>query len=146
VDTRASLRARGTAAAMARASSSAGKANRAASVTPHSPRMTSPSAVTGPRSVARVPGACADAEAKPALIIHHGTADDIVTIDSGEASRDFWVAQNGGNSTPTASFNGGVAHNGCPEGQSVVYGTGNWTHTLSTTATANIGCFFSGLE
>ena len=91
------------------------------------------------------PGSCADASAQPAIMIHHGTADPIVSIDNGEQSRDFWVQQNGCAQTTTPSYTGCVSYGGCPDANPVVYCTGNWDHTISATATANIWDFFSGL-
>jgi hypothetical protein len=76
-------------------------------------------------------------------MIHHGTADDIVTIDNGEGSRDFWVQQNGCTQTTTSSFEGCVSYGGCPDGKPVVYCVGNWNHTISSTAAANIWAVWS---
>ena len=91
------------------------------------------------------PTSCAGADTKSAIMIHHGTADDIVTIDSGEGSRDFWLEQNGCTQTSKSSFTGCVTYDGCPDGKPVVYCVGNWNHTISSTAAANIWSFFSGL-
>jgi poly(3-hydroxybutyrate) depolymerase len=92
------------------------------------------------------PGSCANAAAKPAIMITHGTQDDIVTPDSGEASRDFWVEQNGCSQTTTASFTGCQSYAGCPDASPVIYCVGNWNHTISATASANIWSFFNGLD
>jgi len=89
------------------------------------------------------PGSCADKNAKPAVIIHQGTADTIVGPATGEATRDFWITQNGCNQTTTASFTGCQSYGACA--QPVVYCVGNWNHTISSTATANIWTFFNGL-
>ncbi len=91
------------------------------------------------------PGSCSDQNAKPAIMIHQGTADTTVTPTAGgEATRDFWIAQNGCNQTTTSSFTGCTSYSGCA--QPVVYCVGNWNHTISSTATANIWSFFSGLQ
>jgi polyhydroxybutyrate depolymerase len=92
------------------------------------------------------PGSCADADAKPAIIIHQGTADSIVRPEMGEASRDFWYQQNGCKETTTSSFNGCVTYDGCPEGKPVVYCVGDWDHTINGIAAANIWTFFNGLQ
>jgi polyhydroxybutyrate depolymerase len=87
---------------------------------------------------------CANADAKPAMMIHQGTADTLVTTDRGEATRDFWAAQNGCTQTTTQAFSGCDSFEGCDE--PVVYCLGTWDHTIDATATANIWSFFEGLE
>lgn len=91
------------------------------------------------------PGSCADADAKPAVIVHQGTGDTLVTPDQGEATRDFWAKQNGCSQTTTASFTGCQSFSGCASGSPVTYCVGNWDHTITSTAAANIWSFFSGL-
>lgn len=91
------------------------------------------------------PDSCPNADAKPAIIVHQGTADTLVTPDKGEATRDFWVAQNGCNQMTTSSFTGCQSYGGCAAGSPVAYCTGNWDHTITSTAAANIWSFFSGL-
>jgi polyhydroxybutyrate depolymerase len=91
------------------------------------------------------PSACANADAKPAVIVHQGTADTLVTPDKGEATRDFWLQQNGCNQTTTPSFTGCQAYGGCAQGRPVVYCVGNWDHTITGTAAGNIWSFFSQL-
>jgi polyhydroxybutyrate depolymerase len=88
-------------------------------------------------------GECPDASAQPAIMIHQGTADTLVTPDKGEATRDFWAGQNGCSQTTTADFTGCQSFEGCSE--PVSYCVGNWDHTIDRTATANIWSFFSGL-
>jgi poly(3-hydroxybutyrate) depolymerase len=90
------------------------------------------------------PGTCADADAQPAVIIHQGTADTLVTPNRGEETRDFWSAQNGCSQTTAASLMGCQSYDGCS--QPVAYCVGNWDHTITATAAANIWEFFSGLE
>jgi poly(3-hydroxybutyrate) depolymerase len=90
------------------------------------------------------PGSCANAAAKPAIIIHHGTADTIVTPDSGEATRDFWTKQNGCNATTTSIYTGCQTFGACAE--PVLYCVGAWDHTVSSTARANIWSFFNSLR
>jgi poly(3-hydroxybutyrate) depolymerase len=92
------------------------------------------------------PGSCANADAKPAIMLHHGTADDIVDISSGEGSRDFWVQQNGCGTTTTSSFTGCQSYAGCPAVSPVIWCVGNWNHTISSTAAANIWSFFDGFK
>jgi polyhydroxybutyrate depolymerase len=91
------------------------------------------------------PMACAD-DAQPAIMIHHGTADNIVEISSGEDSRDFWVGQYGCAQTNTPSYEGCTSYDGCPEASPVVSCTGNWDHTISSTAAGNIWSFYGGFE
>ena len=92
------------------------------------------------------PGSCSNANAKPPIMLHHGTADDIVEIASGEGSRDFWVEQNGCGTSTTSSFMGCQSYGGCPEGSPVIWCVGNWNHTISSTAAANIWSFFDGFK
>jgi len=90
------------------------------------------------------PGTCSNANAKPAIIIHQGTGDTLVTPSAGgEATRDFWIKQNGCNQTTTPGFTGCQSYGACAE--PVAYCVGNWDHTITSTATANIWSFFSGL-
>ncbi len=92
------------------------------------------------------PGSCADAGAQPAIIIHQGTKDTLVGPDQGEGSRDFWIGQNGCNQTTTSSFTGCETYDGCSDGKPVVYCVGDWDHTITATATANIWSFFEDLD
>jgi poly(3-hydroxybutyrate) depolymerase len=89
------------------------------------------------------PGSCANASAKPPIMIHHGTADTIVELSSGEGSRDFWIKQNGCSQTTTSTLTGCKTYGDCDE--PVIYCVGNWDHTISSTAAANIWSFFIGL-
>ncbi len=91
------------------------------------------------------PTTCADG-VEPAIMIHHGTADDIVDISSGEGSRDFWVEQNGCAQTSTASYSGCQSYDGCPDASPVAWCVGNFNHTITSTTAGNIWSFFSGLE
>jgi poly(3-hydroxybutyrate) depolymerase len=91
------------------------------------------------------PGTCADSNAKPAIMIHQGTADTTVTPDKGGVpTRDFWIQQNGCNQTTTSTFTGCQSYGACAE--PVIYCVGNWTHTVDAIATANIWTFFNGLQ
>ncbi|MBN2575028.1 MAG: prolyl oligopeptidase family serine peptidase [Deltaproteobacteria bacterium] len=90
------------------------------------------------------PGSCSNANAKPAVIIHQGTGDTLVTPSSGgEPTRDFWIKQNGCSQTNTSSFTGCKTYSECAE--PVVYCVGNWDHTINSTITGNVWSFFSGL-
>jgi len=90
------------------------------------------------------PGSCNDASAKPAIMIHQGTGDTLVTTDRGEETRDFWAERNGCSPTMASDFTGCQSYEGCDA--PVVYCLGNWDHTITSTATENIWSFFSGLE
>jgi len=92
------------------------------------------------------PNSCANADAQPAIMIHHGTTDDILGMESGEATRDFWVSHNGCTQTSTSSFTGCETYDGCPDASPVVFCVGNWGHWVHETAAGNIWSFFSGLE
>ena len=92
------------------------------------------------------PGSCSDASAQPAIIIHQGTTDDILGPEAGEATRDFWVNQNGCTQTTTPSFTGCETYGGCADGRPVVYCVGSWGHWVDGVAAGNIWSFFSGLE
>ncbi len=90
------------------------------------------------------PGSCSNANAKPAIMIHQGTADTTVSpTTGGEPTRDFWTKQNGCTQTSTSTFTGCQTFSACA--QPVVYCVGNWNHTITSTASANIWGFFSGL-
>jgi len=91
------------------------------------------------------PGTCSHADAKPAIIIHQGTADTIATPEKGgEPTRDFWTKQNGCQTTTTSMYTGCLSYNGCEE--PVLYCTGNWDHYVNGTALANIWKFFDSLK
>ena len=90
------------------------------------------------------PGTCANADAKPAVIIHHGTQDTIVQPSSGEATRDFWSQRNGCSTMTTSIYTGCSSFGACTA--PVIYCIGNWDHTVSATARANIWKFFDSLK
>ncbi len=91
------------------------------------------------------PAACPEGVTS-AMMIHHGTADDIVDISSGEESRDFWVEQNGCEQTSTSSYPACESYDGCPDTSPVVWCTGNFDHTITTATAQKIWMFFSDLE
>lgn len=90
------------------------------------------------------PGSCANANAKPAVMVHQGTADTIAKPSAGEGTRDFWLGQNGCNQTMTNMYTGCQSYGACAS--PVVYCLGNWDHTVPRTARANIWAFFNGLH
>jgi poly(3-hydroxybutyrate) depolymerase len=90
------------------------------------------------------PGSCANANAKPPIIIHHGTADPIVEFKSGEATRDFWTEQNGCDQTTTSKFMGCQSYGACSS--PVLFCVGNEDHTISSTAAGNIMNFFNEFQ
>jgi poly(3-hydroxybutyrate) depolymerase len=90
------------------------------------------------------PGSCADANAKPAIIIHQGTADTIAKPEAGEGTRDFWTRQNGCNTMTSSIYTGCSSYGACAA--PVLYCVGNWDHTVSSTARANIWKFFDSLK
>ena len=92
------------------------------------------------------PGSCGNASAQPAIIIHHGTTDEILGIESGEATRDFWVDHNGCSQTSSSSYTGCETYDGCTAGSPVVYCVGDWGHWVTDTAADNIWSFFSDLD
>ena len=67
----------------------------------------------------------ANAAAKPPVMIHHGTADTIVELSSGEATRDFWRMRNGCNTMTTSIYTGCSSYGACSE--PVIYCVGNGT-------------------
>jgi polyhydroxybutyrate depolymerase len=89
------------------------------------------------------PGTCANKDAKPAIMVTQGTGDTTVKPATGEASRDFWVKQNGCSQTTQTSFTGCTSYDGCA--QPVAYCVGTWGHTIDRIAAGNIWSFFSGL-
>jgi polyhydroxybutyrate depolymerase len=88
---------------------------------------------------------CGSADAKVAIMVQHGTADDIVGIDSGEGSRDFWLTQNGCGQTSTTSLNNCAFYDGCPSDSPVAWCTGNYDHYIPNEVAENIWSFFSSL-
>lgn len=88
------------------------------------------------------PLSCANADAKPAIMIHQGSADTNVPPAQGEKTRDFWLTRNGCSKTTSASFTGCQSYSACAE--PVTYCAGSWDHTITSQATANIWSFFSG--
>jgi poly(3-hydroxybutyrate) depolymerase len=90
------------------------------------------------------PNSCAD-DVRSAIMVSHGTTDDIVDISSGEGSRDFWIDQNGCSSSSNSSFTGCESYEGCTDGAPVHWCTGGYNHTVDGTAVGNIWEFFSGL-
>lgn len=90
------------------------------------------------------PGSCTNAESKPAMIIHHGTADRIVEPVNGEGTRDFWAERNGCNQTTMPTLMGCQSYGACSS--PVLWCVGNWEHTISSTAAGNIWSFFNGLD
>ena len=90
-------------------------------------------------------GSCTKANAKPAIMIHQGTADTTVTPASGgEPMRDSWIKQNGCSSTGTSIYTGCTSYGNCSE--PVIYCVGNWNHTVDRIAKANIWSFFNSLQ
>lgn len=92
------------------------------------------------------PGSCSNAAAKPPIMIHHGTADDIVEFKSGEGSRDFWVENNECSQMTTSSFMDCQSYSGCATNSPVIWCVGNYNHTITSTTSANIWSFFDGLK
>jgi poly(3-hydroxybutyrate) depolymerase len=87
---------------------------------------------------------CSNASVKPPIMIHHGTADDIVAFSNGEATRDYWTKQNSCSQTSKSSFTGCESYDGCA--QPVIFCVGSWKHDITATATANIWSFFDGFK
>lgn len=93
-----------------------------------------------------VPETCEDPDAESAIMVIHGSEDNIVDPEVGENSRDFWVTQNGCEETRTESYSGCETNDGCPDAKPVTYCVGAWDHWVHPTATGNIWEFFSGLK
>jgi poly(3-hydroxybutyrate) depolymerase len=91
------------------------------------------------------PQSCASSEIQSAIMVQHGTADDIVVLSSGEASRDFWLNQNGCGSTSTSSLNNCAFYDGCPDDKPVAWCTGSYDHYIPDEVASNIWSFFSSL-
>ena len=88
---------------------------------------------------------CNNAAAKAAIMVQHGTADDIVDIANGEGSRDFWLNQNGCGQTSTTSLNNCAFYDGCPDETPVAWCTGNYEHYIPSEVAENAWSFFSSL-
>jgi polyhydroxybutyrate depolymerase len=87
---------------------------------------------------------CADASAKPPIMIHHGTADPIVEFSSGEATRDYWTKQNGCGQTSKSSYTGCQSYDTCA--QPVIFCVGSWDHDITATVSGNVWSFFNGFK
>lgn len=88
---------------------------------------------------------CSNDSAQVAIMVQHGTADEIVEIPSGEDSRDFWLEQNGCGQSTTTSLNNCAFYDGCPEDKPVAWCTGNYDHYIPNEVASNIWSFFSSL-
>lgn len=89
------------------------------------------------------PNGCANNSVKSAIMLQHGTQDNIVAISSGESSRDFWVGKNGCSSSSTKSLNNCSFYDGCAEEKPVAWCTGNYDHYIPDEVAGNIWSFFS---
>lgn len=91
------------------------------------------------------PQNCGDPSAQSAIMVQHGTADDIVMLSSGEGSRDFWLGQNGCGSSSSNSLNNCSFYDGCPDDKPVAWCTGNYDHYIPNEVASNAWSFFSSL-
>jgi len=93
---------------------------------------------------------CASANAKAPLMIIQGTTDTTVTPAMGEASLAFWTTANGCGATGTmvtgTGFTSCNARADCTSTFPVYYCTGNWTHTITSTAAADVWAFFDSFK
>lgn len=89
------------------------------------------------------PQNCGNADIQSAIMIQHGTVDDIVELSSGEGSRDFWREQNGCGQSSSTSLNNCAFYEGCPEDRPVAWCTGNYDHYIPDEVASNIWSFFS---
>lgn len=87
---------------------------------------------------------CSNASAKPPIMIHHGTADDVVAFSNGEAVRDQWAKLNGCSQTKKSSYTDCQSFDGCV--QPVTFCVGSWKHDITETVTKNVLSFFSSFE
>lgn len=88
---------------------------------------------------------CSNDAAQVAIMVQHGTADEIVEIESGEGSRDFWLDQNGCGQASTTSLNNCAFYDECPDDLPVAWCTGNYDHYIPSEVASNIWSFFSSL-
>jgi poly(3-hydroxybutyrate) depolymerase len=90
---------------------------------------------------------CANADAKAALLIIQGSTDTTVTPEMAAASLAFWTTKNGCSATTTmptsAGFMSCTAHEDCTSALPVYECTGNWNHTITSTASADVWAFFN---
>lgn len=91
------------------------------------------------------PQSCAQSDVQNAIMVQHGTADDIVMLSSGEGSRDFWLEQNGCGTSSSNSLANCQFYDGCPDGKPVAWCTGNYDHYIPDEVASNIWSFFSSL-
>ncbi len=89
------------------------------------------------------PQACANPSVQSAIMVQHGTADDIVELSSGEGSRDFWLEQNGCASSTSSSLNNCQFYDDCAADKPVAWCTGNYDHYIPNEVASNIWSFFS---
>lgn len=83
-------------------------------------------------------------ESPVAIMVQHGTQDDIVEISSGEGSRDHWLDVNGCDQTSMKSLNNCDFYAGCPDDHPVAWCTGSYDHYIPNEVASNIWSFFSG--
>jgi polyhydroxybutyrate depolymerase len=86
---------------------------------------------------------CDDATAAIPAMITQGTADAIVTLDVGQASRDFWRDRNGCSSTTKPFINNCVEYQNCTSGFPVAYCEHSGNHLVPGNSGENIWAFFS---
>ncbi len=79
-----------------------------------------------------------------ATLLIHGTADETVTFDMGEASRDYWLGANGCGTTtaPVAPTEYCEAYDGCGAGTPVVFCVHDGGHTIPDFSAQTIWDFF----
>lgn len=82
-------------------------------------------------------------EVQSAIMLQHGTADEIVEPSNGEGSRDFWVEQNGCSTSSSRSLNNCEFFNDCADDKPVAWCTGNYEHYIPNEVASNIWSFFS---
>lgn len=74
----------------------------------------------------------------------HGTADDVVTFEQGETSRDHWLSTNGcGDSTVDTGSNGCVRYEGCDDGYPVEWCPTDLAHVPPAFGASAVWNFFA---
>lgn len=102
-------------------------------------------AAVAPVAGGGLPEACRPARPVP-VMIHHGTRDDLITVDRARAGRDQWLAANRCASTPAAGDGDAAAcarFADCAGGAVVIYCEEEYAHRWPPQASQRIWHFFN---
>jgi len=112
-------------------------------------RAIAPVSGWGPDGNFNTPSCKANPSGTMSAMFTHGTSDGTVNFSSGQASRDFWLKQDGCTTTTTMLSNlpSGpakcVAYQGCKSGLAVDFCTHSGDHMVPSNTGTNVWAFFS---